>query len=101
VSTVHVAGRNWPVAGGGWFRLLPLAVTRHAIARINGEGKPAIVYLHPWEFDPREPRVPGASALSRFRHRVNLHKTEARLRRLLAEGEFGPLRDVFAAELAA
>ncbi len=101
VSTVRIAGRTWPVAGGGWFRLLPLAVTRRAIARINAEGQPAIIYLHPWEFDPDEPRVPGASTLSRFRHRLNLHKTEARLRRLLAEGEFGPLREVFAPELAA
>lgn len=100
VSTVRLAGRNWPVAGGGWFRLLPLAVTRRAIARINREGRPAVVYLHPWEFDPAEPEVPGAAALSRFRHRLNLHKTEARLRRLLAEGAFGPMREVFAAELA-
>jgi len=100
VSTVHFAGRNWPVAGGGWFRLLPLAVTRRAIARINAEGQPAIVYLHPWELDPDEPPVPGAPALSRFRHRVNVDRTEARLRLLLAEGEFGPLRQVFAAELA-
>jgi len=101
VSTVRLAGRTWPVAGGGWFRLLPLAVTRRAIARINHEGHPAIVYLHPWEFDPEEPHVPGAPALSRFRHRLNLDKTETRLRRLLAEGEFGPLREVFAAQLAA
>ena len=101
VSTVRLAGRTWPVAGGGWFRLLPLGLTRRAIARINREGHPAIVYLHPWEFDPDEPHVPGAPALSRFRHRVNVDKTETRLRRLLAEGEFGPLREVFAAQLAA
>jgi polysaccharide deacetylase family protein (PEP-CTERM system associated) len=101
VSTIRLAGRNWPVAGGGWFRLLPLWVTRHAIARINAEGAPAIVYLHPWEFDPAEPTVDGAPVLSRFRHRLNLHKTEMRLGRLLDEGEFGPLCEVFAAELAA
>jgi polysaccharide deacetylase family protein (PEP-CTERM system associated) len=101
VSTVRVAGRNWPVAGGGWFRLFPLAVTRGAIRRINAEGEPAIVYLHPWEFDPDEPVVPGASALSRFRHRINLHRTEARLRRLLRDTEFAPLREVFAPQLAA
>ena len=101
VSTVRLAGRNWPVAGGGWFRLLPLSVTRRAIARINAEGHPAIVYLHPWELDPDEPHVPGCSRLSAFRHRVNLHRTADRLDRLLATGEFGPLRDVYAAELAA
>jgi polysaccharide deacetylase family protein (PEP-CTERM system associated) len=101
VSTLRLGGRNWPVAGGGYFRLLPLWVTRQAIARINAEGHPAVVYLHPWELDPEEPEVSHASALSRFRHRLNLDKTEARLRRLLAGGEFGPLREVFAAELAA
>ena len=59
------------------------------------------MYLHPWEFDPAEPAVAGAPALSRFRHRLNLHKTETRLGRLLGEGEFGSLCEVFAAQLAA
>jgi polysaccharide deacetylase family protein (PEP-CTERM system associated) len=100
VSTLRLGGRNWPVAGGGWFRLLPLWVTRRAIARINAEGQPAVVYLHPWELDPDEPEVPNAPALSRVRHRLNLHRTEERLRRLLREGEFGSLREVFASQLA-
>ena len=101
VSTVRLAGRNWPVAGGGYFRLFPLWVTRQAIGRINAEGQPAIVYLHPWELDPDEPRVPQAPTLSSLRHRVNLGRTEGRLRRLLGAGEFGPLRDVFAEQLRA
>ena len=101
VSTLRLAGRNWPVAGGGYFRLLPLWVTRGAIARINAEGHPAVVYLHPWELDAEEPEVPHASRLARFRHRVNVDKTEARLRRLLAAHRFAPLRDVFASQLAA
>jgi polysaccharide deacetylase family protein (PEP-CTERM system associated) len=101
VSTVRLGGRNWPVAGGGYFRLLPLWVTRQAIARINAEGQPAIVYLHPWELDPSEPHLPGASTLASLRHRLNLGRTEARLRRLLAGGDFGPLRDVFAGQLRA
>ena len=101
VSTVRLGGRNWPVAGGGWFRLLPLWLTRRAIARINGEGHPAIVYLHPWELDPEEPPIAAVSALSRFRHRVNLDKTEGRLRQLLRESQFAPLREVYAPQLAA
>ena len=100
VSTVAFGGRHWSVAGGGLFRLLPLWVNRRMIDRINREGHPAIVYLHPWEFDPDEPEVPGAPRLARFRHRVNLDKTEARLHRLLGERSFAPVRDVFAAELA-
>ena len=100
VSTVSFGGRNWSVAGGGLFRLLPLWVNRRMIDRINAEGQPAIVYLHPWEFDPDEPEVPGAPTLARLRHRVNLDKTEGRLRRLLGERRFAPVREVFAAELA-
>jgi len=99
VSTVRLAGYNCPVAGGAYFRLLPLWVTRRAIDRINAEGRPAVVYLHPWELDPAEPDVPQAALHARLRHRLNLGKTEERLRRLLAAREFGPLREVFAAEL--
>ena len=99
VSTVRLAGYNCPVAGGAYFRLLPLWVTRRAIERINAEGRPAVVYLHPWEVDPEEPLVPGAPLLARVRHRLNLSRTEARLRRLLGERPFGPLCEVFAAEL--
>jgi polysaccharide deacetylase family protein (PEP-CTERM system associated) len=98
-STVALAGRNWPVAGGGYLRLLPLFVTRGAIRRINAEGHPAVVYLHPWEVDPGQPPVPGVPALARFRHGVNLHRTEVRLRRLLKTFRFGAMRDVFADQL--
>ena len=99
VSTVRLAGWNCPVAGGAYFRLLPLWVTRRPIDRINAEGRPAVVYLHPWEMDPEEPDVPGAPLPARARHRLNLGRTEARLRSLLGERAFGPLCEVFAAEL--
>jgi polysaccharide deacetylase family protein (PEP-CTERM system associated) len=86
ISTVRAAGRNVPIGGGGWFRLLPYAVSRHAIARFNRrERRPAIFYIHPWEIDPGQPRVPGVGLKSRFRHYVNLHRTEPRLERLLAD----------------
>ena len=99
-STLALGGRNWPVAGGGYLRLLPLFVTSGAIRRINGEGQPAVVYLHPWEVDAEQPEVAAVPALSRFRHGVNLHRTEGRLRRLLETFRFGAMRDVFASELA-
>lgn len=101
VSTVRLGKQNWPVAGGGYFRLFPLWVTRRAIRHLNGQGQPAVVYLHPWEFDPAQPRIPGAPLLSRFRHYVNLGKTESRLRTLLNEFEFAPMCDVFAGCLEA
>ena len=96
VSTIRLARRNWPVAGGGYFRLFPLWVTRKAIRTLNERGQPAVVYLHPWEFDPHQPRISGVSRLSRFRHYVNIDKTASRLRALLKEFKFAPIRDVFA-----
>jgi len=90
-STVRVGGMNLPVAGGGYFRLLPYWWTRWGIRRVNErERQPAVFYLHPWELDPDQPRLQ-ASAVSRFRHYRNLSKTEARLRRLLQDFRFGPL----------
>ena len=100
VSTVRYAGVNWPVAGGGYFRLLPYWVTRRAISRIHGEKNPAVIYLHSWEFDPDQPRIFHAPLLSRFRHYVNLHKTEDRMRMLLTHFHFAPLREVFASWLS-
>jgi polysaccharide deacetylase family protein (PEP-CTERM system associated) len=93
MSTMTVLGRRLPVAGGGYFRLFPYRVTRRAIARINGERQPAMVYLHPWEFDPDQPRLP-VGPLTRFRHLVNVGKTESRLRRLLGEVSFAPASEV-------
>jgi polysaccharide deacetylase family protein (PEP-CTERM system associated) len=93
-STVRWGPLNLPVAGGGYFRILPYAWTRWGIARINRiERRPAIFYLHPWEIDPKQPRLP-AGALGRFRHYRNLNKTEARMRRLLEDFQFAPLRAV-------
>lgn len=95
VSTLRLGNQNWPVAGGGYFRLFPLTITRAAIRRLNAESQPAVVYLHPWEFDPGQPRMNDAPLLSRFRHYVNLNRTESRLRALLQEFKFAPLREVF------
>ena len=85
---------NLPVAGGGYFRILPYEWTRWGIARLNRvEGQPAIFYLHPWEIDPDQPRLP-AGLLGRFRHYRNLDRTEERLRQLLVDFRFGPVRQL-------
>jgi polysaccharide deacetylase family protein (PEP-CTERM system associated) len=95
-STVRVGPVNLPVAGGGYFRILPYAWTRWGIARINSrENRPAIFYLHPWEVDPEQPRL-AAGRLSRFRHYRNLDKTEGRLRQLVQDFRFVPLRQILA-----
>ncbi len=96
LSTISVLGRRLPVAGGGYFRLLPYRVTRRAIQHLNDrERQPAIVYLHPWELDVHQPRV-RVGWLSRFRHSVNTHSTEGKLRRLLSDFRFAPVRDILA-----
>jgi len=93
-ATLRVAGQNVPVAGGGYFRLLPYAWHRLGFRRINaGEQKPAVFYLHPWEVDPTQPRL-SAGLLSRVRHYTNLHRTEPRLRRLLDDASFGTVREM-------
>jgi polysaccharide deacetylase family protein (PEP-CTERM system associated) len=101
VSTIRLGKRNWPVAGGGYFRLFPLWITRQAIRHLNNQGQPAVIYLHPWEFDPHQPRISGAPWLSHFRHYVNIDKTESRLKALLNEFNFAPMCEVFVTHLAA
>ncbi len=96
VTTMRWLGRNWPAGGGGYFRLLPYALSRWQIARVNhNDRRPAIFYFHPWEIDPGQPRVREAGAKTRFRHYVNLQHTEGRLRRLLQDFSWGRADTVF------
>lgn len=93
-STVRVPFCNLPVGGGGYFRILPYAWTRWGISRVNRlERRPAVFYLHPWEIDPAQPRLP-VGLVGRFRHYRNLAKTEGRLRALLRDFRFGPVREL-------
>lgn len=96
ITTARMFGRNLPAGGGGYFRLAPYALSRWALRQVNRvDRRPAIFYFHPWEIDPDQPRVPGASLKTRFRHYVNLEKTEPRLRRLLTDFRWGRVDDVF------
>lgn len=96
-STTTVGPLNLPVAGGGYFRILPYEWTKWGISRVNQlEGQSAIFYLHPWEIDPDQPRL-SAGLLGRFRHYRNLDATESRLRRLLSDFRFGPMCSLLAA----
>ena len=94
ISTVRVGKWNLPIAGGGYMRLLPYAVMKFGLRRVNREGQPAIVYLHPWELDPEQPRIPNIPSTTRFRHYVNLHATADKLRSLIRDFEFAPVREV-------
>lgn len=96
-ATVRVLGANVPVGGGGYFRMLPYALTRWGISHVNAfEGRPVVFYLHPWELDPDQPRL-AAGWLPSLRHYRNLGRTEPRLRRLLRDFDFGPVSDLVVA----
>ena len=86
IATARMLHTNLPAGGGGYFRLLPYAVSRWLIQRVNSrDEEPAIFYFHPWEIDPDQPRLEGLDAKSRFRHYVNLDRTMERLRLLLRD----------------
>ena len=96
VSTARVFGRNLPAGGGGYFRLAPYALSRWAVNRVNHvDQKPAIFYFHPWEIDPQQPRIQGVGWKTRFRHYVNLNRTEKRLRRLLSDFQWDRMDRIF------
>ena len=98
VSTVRIGSRNWPCAGGGFFRLYPYALTRWCLRQITErEGRPCNFYLHPWEIDPDQPRLPGLGLRTRLRHYLQLKRTLPRLRRLLKDFPWGRMDEVYAA----
>jgi len=92
-STLNVWGFQVPVAGGGYFRLFPYAASKTLLQRLESQGGKLVMYFHPWEIDPEQPRMDGPW-LSQFRHYLSLQKTEGRLSRLLTDFRFGPIRDI-------
>jgi len=97
VSTVRIGSRNLPAGGGGFFRLLPYAVSRALIRRVNARDHLAAnMYFHPWEFDPQQPRPSGVRLKSRFRHYHNQGRALDRMRHLLGDFSWAPFRDVYA-----
>ena len=97
-SVARVFGRNIPASGGGYFRLYPLRVSTWLIDRIAASGHaPFVFYFHPWELDPDQPRIPGISAKTRFRHYLNLDRFENRLNALLERYSWGRMDDIYLA----
>lgn len=95
-TTLRFFNRNWPASGGGYFRLMPYGISRWMIQRVNEiDGLSAVFYFHPWEIDFDQPRIPGISAKTRFRHYINIDRMEERLRRLLADFSWGRMDRVF------
>ena len=93
-STLGWGRATIPVAGGGYLRIYPAAFTRWAVGWLNRrERTPAVIYVHPWEVDPEQPRL-RAPLASRLRHYWGLGTTAGKLRDLLARYRFGPVREV-------
>ena len=97
MTTVRLMGRNWPCSGGGYFRLLPTALYRAGLVRVNRrDGQPGIFYFHPWEIDPDQPRIANAGWKSRLRHYTNLARMASDLDDLLRDFSWDRMDRVYA-----
>lgn len=96
ITTMRVLNRNLPSSGGGYFRLLPYALSRWMLGRVNERDREAgIFYFHPWEIDTGQPRISGISRKTRFRHYVNIRRMQGRLNRLLDDFKWGRMDHIF------
>jgi polysaccharide deacetylase family protein (PEP-CTERM system associated) len=94
LSTLRFGKWNFPIAGGGYMRLLPYWVLKKGIQHLNHQQQSAIIYLHPWELDPEQPKIPNIPATTRVRHYLNLRSTATKLRKLIHDFEFAPIKEV-------
>ena len=95
-TTLRFFNRNWPASGGGYFRLMPYPLSRWMIRHVNRTDRmSAVFYFHPWEIDTEQPRIPGISAKTRFRHYVNIHLMENRLRQLMSDFAWARMDQLF------
>ena len=102
ITTLRLFNRNLPSSGGGYFRLLPYALSRWMLRQVNSaDGESAVFYFHPWEIDPDQPRIAGIDRKTRFRHYVNIHRMERRLQSLLGDFKWGRMDRLFLGRTAA
>ena len=94
-TTMSFAGKKWPIAGGFYNRALPYAVIRQGIQQVNELGKPAVIYIHPWELDTGQTydQVTFRERITHYHGRGGLQK---KLNRLLSDFQFGTLQDLLA-----
>lgn len=96
ITTLRVLNRNLPSSGGGYFRLLPYALSRWMLGRVNRHDRQSgVFYFHPWEIDTGQPRIAGISRKTRFRHYVNISRMESRLNCLLGDFKWGRMDEIF------
>ena len=96
VGVARIAGRHW-ATGGGFFRLLPAALTDFAVRQVNRDGHGGVFYFHPWEVDPAQPRVRDAPLRSRLRHYSRLDAMRGKLAGLLRRHQWGRVDEVVGA----
>ena len=89
-STIRIGNNNFPIAGGGYFRLLPYALTSFGIDWANHDGQQVVFYIHPWEIDPGQPRLP-VGRLTAWRHYTGIDRVLDRFDRLLTDFAFGTI----------
>lgn len=96
ITTLRLFNRNLPSSGGGYFRLLPYALSRWMLRQVNAaDGEAAVFYFHPWEIDPGQPRIAGIDRKTHFRHYVNIHRMDGRLQSLLRDFKWGRMDRLF------
>jgi len=101
ITTMRLLNRNVPSSGGGYFRLLPYALSRWMLRRVNTRDcESSIFYFHPWEIDAGQPRVEGITRKTRFRHYLNIHRMEERLNALLGDFKWGRMDHIFLDRIA-
>ncbi len=94
VTTAKLGGRTLAAGGGGFFRLLPYQFSRWAVRQVNAEAQSAIIYFHPWEIDPSQPRVANAPLRSKLRHYTNLSVMTPKLERLISDFAWGRVDEI-------
>ena len=96
ITTVRFFQKNFPAGGGGFFRLFPYQLSRWLLERVNQQDRQSgIFYFHPWEIDPGQPRQHQINLKTRFRHYVNLDRTENRLKALTRDFQWGRMDEIF------
>jgi polysaccharide deacetylase family protein (PEP-CTERM system associated) len=96
ITTAMLMGKKLPAGGGGYFRLLPYAISKWMMEKVNREDRePTLFYFHPWELDPGQPRPEGLDAKSRFRHYINIDRMESRLAALTRDFAWDRMDRIF------
>jgi hypothetical protein len=94
IASARYFNFNMPVGGGAYLRILPYAILKSGLRRINREGQPFVFYIHPWELDPQHPKINLPFRISAT-HYFNLKSTTRKLKKLFSDFRFAAIEEVF------